>query len=58
VFSLFFSHWFQADGSKSVFIYIGLIQILCMLLSIPMYIYGKRLRMWTARKNFVERLLS
>ena len=58
VFSLFFPHWFQADGSKSVFIYIGLIQILCMLLSIPMYIYGKRFRMWTARKNFVERVLA
>lgn len=55
VFSLFFPHWLEASGSKDVFLAIGGIQLGCMLLSIPMYIYGKRARMWTVRKNFMEK---
>ena len=55
VFSLFFAGWLQADGSRSVFLAIGGIQIGCLLTTIPMYIYGKRLRMWTVRRNMMER---
>lgn len=58
VFSLFFTHWMAEDGSKTVFIWTGVIQLVMMLTTIPMYIYGKRLRMWTVRKNFVERLIK
>lgn len=54
-FSLFFNHWLEAEGSKDVFIAIGGIQLACMLSTIPMYIYGKRGRMWTVRKNFMEK---
>ena len=56
VFSLFFTHWMSEDGSKTVFMWTGIIQLVLMLTTIPLYIYGKRLRMWTVRKNFVERL--
>ena len=35
--------------------HIGGIQLGCMLLSIPMYIFGKRARMWTVRKNLMEK---
>jgi hypothetical protein len=38
-----------------VFLTVGGIQIACLLTSIPMYIYGKRARMWTVRKNMMER---
>lgn len=55
VFSLFFPHWLQSSGSKKTFIAVGGIQLGLMLLSIPMYIYGKRARMWTVRKNFMEK---
>jgi hypothetical protein len=55
VFSLFVTHWLQADGSKSVYIWIAVIQLIATLSTIPMYIYGKRLRMWTVRQNFMER---
>ncbi|KAL8824060.1 MAG: hypothetical protein Q9191_005328 [Dirinaria sp. TL-2023a] len=55
VFSLFFNKWLEADGSKDVFVAIGGIQIACLLTTIPMYIYGKRLRMWTVRKNMMEK---
>lgn len=55
IFSLFFPHWLEASGSKDTFVAIGGIQLGCMLLSIPMYIYGKRARMWTVRKNLMER---
>ncbi|KAJ4988984.1 major facilitator superfamily transporter [Stagonosporopsis vannaccii] len=55
IFSLFFPHWLEAKGSKSTFLAIGGIQLGCMLLSIPMYIYGKRARMWTVRKNLMEK---
>ena len=54
VFSLFFPGWLQADGSRSVFIVIGCIQLACLATTIPMYIYGKRARIWTVRKNMME----
>lgn len=55
VFSLFFNSWLDSDGSREVFVTIGGIQLACMLTTIPMYIYGKRARMWTVRKNFMEK---
>lgn len=55
VWSLFFNTWLQADGSRLVFIVIGAIQLGCMLTTIPMYIYGKRARMWTVRANLMEK---
>lgn len=55
VFSLFFTHWLADDGPKMVYVWIGIIQLGLMLLTIPMYIYGKRARMWTVRMNFMER---
>jgi len=55
VFSLFFNTWLAADGSKNVFVTLGGIQLAFMLLSIPLYIFGKRARMWTVRKNFMEK---
>ncbi|MCJ1309505.1 hypothetical protein MMC25_003165 [Agyrium rufum] len=54
-FSLFFPGWLVADGPKSVFLVIGIIQVVCMFTAIPMFIYGKRARMWTVRKNLMEK---
>ncbi|KAJ5372664.1 Major facilitator superfamily domain general substrate transporter [Penicillium concentricum] len=56
IFSLFIVDWLDADGSRTVFLSIGGIQLFFMLMSIPMYIYGKRARMWTVRKRLMERL--
>ncbi|KAH7160485.1 major facilitator superfamily domain-containing protein [Dactylonectria estremocensis] len=53
-FSLFVTHWINADGPKQVYIWLGIIQLILMLFTIPMYIYGKRARMWTVRKNLLE----
>jgi hypothetical protein len=53
VFSLFFNNWLEKDGSKRTFIVVGCVQMFCMLLTIPMFIWGKRMRMWTARRNFM-----
>jgi MFS family permease len=55
VWSLFFNRWLEADGSKLVFNCIGGIQLACLLTTIPMYIWGKRGRMWTVRKNLMEK---
>ncbi|MCJ1473471.1 hypothetical protein MMC13_002122 [Lambiella insularis] len=55
VFSLFFPNWLPSDGSRSVFLAIGGIQLACLATTIPMYVYGKRARMWTVRKNMMER---
>lgn len=55
VFSLFFNKWLAADGSRNVFLVLGGVQLIFLLGTIPMYIYGKRMRMWTVRKNFMER---
>ncbi|KAK7408861.1 hypothetical protein QQX98_008984 [Neonectria punicea] len=56
VFSLFVTHWLDSDGPKKVYIWIGIIQLILMLCTIPMYIYGKRARMWTVRMNLMEKL--
>jgi len=55
VFSLFFNHWLEADGSRKVFVALGAIQMGCLLFTIPLYMYGKRLRLWTVRKNMMGR---
>lgn len=55
VFSLFVTHWLKGDGPKKVYIWIGIIQLILMLCTIPMYIYGKRARMWTVRMNLMEK---
>jgi hypothetical protein len=47
--------WLDAEGSKDVFLVIGGIQLFFMLMTIPMYVYGKRARMWTVRKQLMER---
>ncbi|KAG9233670.1 putative MFS transporter [Amylocarpus encephaloides] len=55
VFSLFFNRWLEADGSRMVFIWLGVIQLVLMTLTIPMYIFGKRARMWTVKMNLMEK---
>lgn len=54
VFSLFVTQWINDDGPKTVFIWLGVIQLIVMGFTIPMYIFGKRARMWTLRKNFMK----
>ncbi|KAF4583010.1 hypothetical protein GQ602_006154 [Ophiocordyceps camponoti-floridani] len=55
VFSLFVAHWMAKDGPRLVYIWLGVIQVLVLLTTVPMYIYGKRARMWTARRNLMEK---
>lgn len=55
VFSLFVTEWLETDGSKSVFIWLGVIQLIIVATAAPLYVYGKRLRMWTLRSNFMEK---
>jgi hypothetical protein len=55
VFSLFVTGWITHDGAKTVYIWIGIIQLILLTTTVPMYIYGKRARMWTVRKNFMEK---
>jgi hypothetical protein len=55
VFSLFFPQWLHSEGSKEVFLVIGAVQIACLLTTVPMYVYGKRARMWTVRNRWMEK---
>ncbi|KAH9832419.1 Major facilitator superfamily sugar transporter [Teratosphaeria destructans] len=55
VFSLFFNRWLVADGSRLVFGVLGAVHVACLLLTVPMYVFGKRARMWTVRANLMER---
>lgn len=55
VFSLFIVNWLETDGGRTVFLALGGIQLGFLLFSIPMYIYGKRARMWTVRKRLMEK---
>ncbi|KAK9443062.1 Major facilitator superfamily domain, general substrate transporter [Metarhizium brunneum] len=55
VFSLFVSHWMAKDGPKQVYMWLGIIQLLVQLTTIPLFIFGKRARMWTVRMNLMEK---
>ena len=55
VFSLFFTSWLERDGSKTVFTWLGVIQLLLIAFSVPMYVFGKRARMRTVRLNLMEK---
>ncbi|KJZ75803.1 hypothetical protein HIM_04960 [Hirsutella minnesotensis 3608] len=55
VFSLFVAHWMEEDGPRRVYMWLGIIQLILCLFTIPLYFYGKRARMWTVRKNFMEK---
>ncbi|GAB7359666.1 hypothetical protein MBLNU230_g6845t1 [Neophaeotheca triangularis] len=55
VFSLFFNHWLESEGSRDTFVAIGGIHIALLLTTVPMYVYGKRARMWTVRRNLMEK---
>ncbi|KAK4039509.1 MFS antiporter QDR3 [Parachaetomium inaequale] len=52
VFSFFVTEWVESDGPKTVFIWIGVIQLIVLAFTVPMCIYGKRARHWTARDSF------
>ncbi|KAK6528425.1 hypothetical protein TWF281_009666 [Arthrobotrys megalospora] len=52
-FSLFWNDWLDASNPKTCFLALGGIQLFCLLWTIPMYIYGKRMRAWTVRKNMM-----
>ncbi|KAI0391713.1 MFS general substrate transporter [Xylariaceae sp. FL0594] len=55
VFSFFVTGWLKSDGSRAVFTWIGVIQLVVLLTTVPMYVFGKRARMWTVRMNFMEK---
>lgn len=55
IFSLFVVDWMEVEGARMVFVALGVIQFGLLLFSIPMYIYGKRARMWTVRKRLMEK---
>lgn len=55
VFSLFVNKWMEDKGVKEVFLALGGIQLALLAFTVPMYIYGKRARMWTVRMNLMER---
>jgi hypothetical protein len=54
-FSFFFTSWLGNDSSKTVFIWLGVIQLVVMAFTVPVYIFGKRARMRTARLNLMGR---
>lgn len=55
IFSLFIVDWLQAQGAQTVFLALGGIQLGLLMFSIPMYIYGKRARMWMVRRRLMEK---
>lgn len=56
VFSLFNVDAFDARGGRTTFIAYGSAQVFLSLFAIPVYIYGKRFRAWTDRKELLKSL--
>ncbi len=53
VFSLFVTGWVESDGPKTVYMWIGIIQLILLAFTVPMFIYGKRARHWTTKEGFI-----
>ncbi|ODQ66745.1 MFS general substrate transporter [Nadsonia fulvescens var. elongata DSM 6958] len=56
IFSLFTSQFVDCSGTKITFVAYGSIQIAICLITIPMYIYGKRFRYWSDNANLMKYL--
>lgn len=56
IFSLFNNNFANARGNRTAFVTYGAVQIFVSLWAIPLYIYGKRLRSWTDKKEFLKKL--
>ncbi|KAK0619687.1 major facilitator superfamily domain-containing protein [Immersiella caudata] len=53
VFSLFVTGWVESDGPREVYLWIGIMQLIVLLFTVPMFLFGKRAREWTAREGFI-----
>jgi len=53
-----FAKWLLRDGALVVFSVCGTTHIVAMMLTIPMYIYGKRVRSWTSRKRIFKAIVA
>ncbi|KAK3685235.1 MFS general substrate transporter [Podospora appendiculata] len=58
VFSLFVTGWVESDGPKTVFVWIGIIQLILLSFTIPMFLFGKRARHWTAKRKFCHSIMT
>jgi hypothetical protein len=54
----FIADWITTQGPLEVFSIIGGIHIFICLLTIPMYVFGKRVRSMTARLPFYKAIMS
>jgi hypothetical protein len=52
------AQWYISQGPLIVFSIIGATHIFVTALTIPMYIYGKKARSWTARKKFFKGIVA
>ncbi|ORY76954.1 major facilitator superfamily domain-containing protein [Protomyces lactucae-debilis] len=50
--------WLIRDGVKKMFLIMGCTQMGVCLLSVPMYLFGKRVRLWSSRSQFWRRVLA
>ena len=55
VMSDFVNSWFQQSGARSVFVTVAIMNLAVSGVSLPMYIFGKRLRSIVARSNFHQK---
>lgn len=56
IFSLFNNKFINNIGSRDSFVVYGCIQLFVALFGIPLYIYGKRIRAWTDKKELLKSL--
>ena len=55
VMSDFVNSWFQESGAKSVFVTVAIMNLAVSGVSLPMYVFGKRLRSVVARSGFHQK---
>lgn len=56
VMSDFVNGWFESSGAKSVFLTVAIANLAVSAVSLPMYIFGKRLRSVIARSAFHQKI--
>ncbi|KAK0727697.1 major facilitator superfamily domain-containing protein, partial [Lasiosphaeria miniovina] len=57
VFSMFVTEWVERDGPKTVFLWIGAIQLVLLTTTVPMFLFGKRARQWTEKRKICASIM-
>jgi hypothetical protein len=55
VFSLFVTGLVESDGPRTVYLWIGITQLVVLVFTVPVFLLGKRARYWTGGAGYASK---